>query len=106
MGSQKHIQDSRGLWPVHKWEHVERYSARLLSELHYYLSSGVILHGEIFSSSVCSILPWCSLQDLRDLGHTYDQYDGSKTNLSKVRQGTGKWYHASFPPGNTTFEAS
>ena len=51
---------------VHKWEHVERYSARLIQRLDELLSTdGVAAHGEMFGSTVCLASPWCVASDLR-----------------------------------------
>ena len=51
---------------VHKWEHVERFSSRLISRLDALLSeSGAAAHGEMFASTVCLAEPWCVAHDLR-----------------------------------------
>ena len=56
--------DSRALWPVHRWEHVERYSGRMLSALRFWLDRGVAAHGELFASSLCTALRGCTSFDL------------------------------------------
>ena len=60
--------DSRALWPVHKWEHIERLSPRLLGALRRALDRGVTAHGEIFGSSLCAAHDWCTSSDLRESG--------------------------------------
>ena len=51
---------------VHKWEHVERFSARLIERLDELLSrDGAAAHGEMFASTVCAAEPWCTSSDLR-----------------------------------------
>ena len=60
--------DSRALWPVHKWEHIERLSPRLLGALRRALDRGVTAHGEIFGSSLCAAHDWCTSADLRESG--------------------------------------
>jgi hypothetical protein len=76
-----HGGDSRALWPVHRWEHVERYSPRLLRALHAALEKGRILHGEHFSSSLCSTLRWCTSFDLRETG---------SVDVGRTTRGDGK----------------
>ena len=39
---------------MHKWEHVERYSQRLLDEVDRQLLRGSVGFGEVFASSVCN----------------------------------------------------
>ena len=51
---------------VHKWEHVERFSARLILRLDELLSEqGAAAHGEMFASTVCLAEPWCAAFDMR-----------------------------------------
>mmetsp|Transcript_29054 Transcript_29054/g.84938 ORF Transcript_29054/g.84938 Transcript_29054/m.84938 type:complete len:182 (+) Transcript_29054:233-778(+) len=54
---------------VHKWEHVERYSARLLRTLDGLLVAGAAAFGEVFASSVCNQTAGCTCADLRGSGH-------------------------------------
>lgn len=54
--------------PLHRWEHVERYSSTLLREIEDLLERGVAAYGEVFSSTVCERLAWCERLDLRDTG--------------------------------------
>ena len=60
--------DSRALWPVHKWEHIERLSSRLLGALRRALDRGVTAHGEILAAALCAAHDWCSSVDLRESG--------------------------------------
>ena len=54
---------------VHKWEHVERFSARLIERLDTLLTEhGAAAHGEMFASTVCLAEPWCVAHDLRLAG--------------------------------------
>lgn len=52
--------------PLHKWEHVERYSVALLNKLGDLLRRGAAAYGEHFGSTVCDRLSWCATADLRD----------------------------------------
>lgn len=54
---------------VHKWEHIERYSATLLRRLDGLLATGAAAFGEIFSSTVCNQTAGCTCTDLRMSGH-------------------------------------
>ena len=47
---------------VKKWEHVERYSARLLGLLHDMSQLGQHAHGELYSATVCSHVGWCTIE--------------------------------------------
>ena len=54
---------------VHKWEHVERFSRRLIKRLDDLLTTeGAAAHGEMFASTVCLATPWCVASDLRTAG--------------------------------------
>ena len=54
---------------VHKWEHVERFSSRLITHLDALLSKdGAAAHGEMFASTVCFAESWCKAEDLRLIG--------------------------------------
>jgi hypothetical protein len=55
-------------WPLHKWEHIERYSARMLYNLEIALQHGYAAHGEYFSSSVCDLADDCKLEDIEESG--------------------------------------
>ena len=46
--------------PLHKWEHVERYSVALLLKLEDMLLRGAAAYGELFASTVCSRMSWCA----------------------------------------------
>lgn len=52
--------------PIHKWEHVERYSFALLHQLEQLLHRGLAAYGEVFSSTVCARASWCTSEDLRE----------------------------------------
>ena len=47
--------------PLHKWEHVERYSVALLLKLEDMLQRGAAAYGELFASTVCSRMSWCAI---------------------------------------------
>ena len=47
--------------PLHKWEHVERYSLALLLKLEDMLQRGAAAYGELFASTVCSRMSWCAI---------------------------------------------
>lgn len=75
-------------WPLpdhmkrHKWEHVERFSARLIVALRDLLDLRISAYGEVFESSVCAALSWCTSANLALDGfirHPYStaQYNGS-----------------------------
>ena len=49
--------------PLHKWEHVERYSVALLLKLEDLLQRGAAAYGELFGSTVCSRMSWCATAD-------------------------------------------
>ena len=49
-------------------EHIERFSPRLLRSLSDAIDHGAVAHGELFASSLCSALPWCTTFDLRESG--------------------------------------
>ena len=51
---------------VHHWEHVVRFSQRLIHALERVLTGGLVVHGELFASSVCVGHSWCSTHDLRE----------------------------------------
>ena len=51
--------------PLHKWEHVERYSSALVHRLEGLLERGVVAYGEVFGSTVCARSSWCTSGDLR-----------------------------------------
>ena len=69
-------------WPRHKWEHLERFTPRLLAALDTALEHGVVAHGELFSSSLCASLSWCTAADLRTL--TWPRQDGLAVAEKKV----------------------
>ena len=46
--------------PLHKWEHVERYSVALVLKLEDMLQRGAAAYGELFASTVCSRTSWCA----------------------------------------------
>lgn len=90
-----HAGDSRSLWPVHKWEHIERFSPRLLFALDKLLTRGAATHGEVFASSVCSVAAWCSSLDLRESGSVDAQgkwRGDSKKGVSSLLL-EGLWHH-------------
>lgn len=61
--------DAFGDRRVHKWEHVEGFSPRLIRKLDDLLSvNGAAAHGEMFGSTVCMATPWCVAADLRLAG--------------------------------------
>ncbi len=81
---------------LHKWEHVERYSGRLLSAVDRALSRGHFAHGELFSSTLCRTTEreWCGVRDLREVVDD-NAFDGLRTGF-KVNQsaaGTQGWAH-------------
>lgn len=98
--------------PLHKWEHVERYSAALLNKLGDLLRRGAAAYGEHFASTVCDRLSWCATADLRDewlVPRDAALYADSvplarKTLASHLRRATvgrggsdgapGRWLHA------------
>ena len=47
--------------PLHKWEHVERYSLALLLKLEDMLQRGAAAYGELFASTVCSRMSWSAI---------------------------------------------
>ena len=47
--------------PLHKWEHVERYSLALLLKLEDMLQRGAAAYGELFASTVCSRMSWSAV---------------------------------------------
>jgi len=57
-------------WPLparlkrHKWEHVERFSRRLAETLRDLLELRISAYGEVFESSVCGSLSWCTMRNL------------------------------------------
>ena len=54
-------------WPVHKWEHVERFSPHMLSLLSNALDKGHVAHGELFASTLCRDSLFCKMRDFRDI---------------------------------------
>jgi len=94
--------------PLHKWEHVERYSVALLNKLGDLLHRGAAAYGEHFASTVCDRLSWCATADLRDerlVPRDASLYADSvplarKTLASHLRRATvrsgapGRWLHA------------
>ena len=54
--------------PVHKWEHVERYSVALLGVVGELLRDGVVGFGEVYAGTVCNRTEWCRCADLRATG--------------------------------------
>jgi hypothetical protein len=81
---------------LHKWEHVERYSGRLLSAVDRALSRGHFAHGELFSSTLCRTTEreWCGVRDLREVVDD-NAFEGLRTGF-KVNQsdaGTQGWAH-------------
>jgi hypothetical protein len=59
--------------PTHKWEHVERFSAQLLSQIDGLLGDGIAAFGEIFAGTVCNQTASCTCADLRDAGYVQRQ---------------------------------
>lgn len=60
--------------PIHKWEHTQRFSHRLLTAVDDSLTAGQAAFGEVFASTVCAHAPeWCSCADLRDSGYVQRQ---------------------------------
>lgn len=51
---------------VHHWEHVVRFSTRLLGKLELEIDLGRARHGEDFASTFCANQTWCTTQDLRN----------------------------------------
>jgi hypothetical protein len=58
---------------VHMWEHVERFSSRLLKRLDEVLSTGAAAFGEFFAPTVCNATEWCTCADLRSDGFVQRQ---------------------------------
>mmetsp|Transcript_19985 Transcript_19985/g.31754 ORF Transcript_19985/g.31754 Transcript_19985/m.31754 type:complete len:315 (+) Transcript_19985:748-1692(+) len=53
-------------WPLHKWEHVERYSSSMLRFLDGAMRRNYTAHGEYLSSTLCAMVEQCATADLRD----------------------------------------
>ena len=58
----------------HKWEHVERMSRRLVETLRDLLDLRISAYGEVFESSVCRSLSWCTTSDLARDGFVMQPY--------------------------------
>ena len=50
--------------PLHKWEHIERYSVALLDRVGDLLRRGAAAYGEVFASTVCARMSWCSTAEI------------------------------------------
>lgn len=94
--------------PLHKWEHVERYSPMLINKLVQLLEHRVAAYGEVFAGTVCTNTKWCTVADLRsgkfvhaDLHWYRDSYVLSRKQISSLgRMHThesdfhGLWVHS------------
>jgi hypothetical protein len=88
----------------HKWmklEHVERFSFTLVWFLFSLAEMNVVAHGELFSSTVCSLVKeWCTMSvlDSRFLGENYSWNSRiSDAQVAALQQNTtqqNKWHHA------------
>jgi len=90
---------------LHKWEHIERYSIRLLNKIDEQLQIGHAAFGEMFSSTICySFNSWCKIRDLRQ-DHfipRHDIYFNGNRHIIKRKEFhqilknpefIGKWIH-------------
>ena len=73
-------------WPMplqlrrHKWEHVERISRRLLLTLRDITELRMSAVGEVFESSVCAALSWCTSRNLAGDGFVRQPYSSAYYN--------------------------
>ena len=88
---------------VVKVEHVERYSTRLLLAINNLLELGIAMHGEFFSSTVCSNWAWCSIASLDSDSFVKDPEATFCWNCSitpsqwagyRREEANSVWYHA------------
>ena len=84
-------------WPVHKWEHVERFSPHMLSLLSNALDKGHVAHGELFASTLCRDTLFCKIRDFRDVDNaSYDGINGGtdeKEADELARGSRSRWTH-------------
>ena len=84
-------------WPVHKWEHVERFSPHMLSLLSNALDKGHVAHGELFASTLCRDTLFCKIRDFRAVDKaSYDGITGGtyKKEAEELARGSrSRWTH-------------
>lgn len=88
---------------VHHWEHLVRFSPRLLDSLDSTLRNGTVRHGEKFASTYCHRAAWCTTADLRDAHphavSTTMRHDGAKYQLGLhlpswfLPSDSSEWFH-------------
>jgi len=77
---------------AHHWEHIVRFSARMLASLEGVLNSSKVAHGEEFASALCASQSWCTMADLRETRSHSDTFrDGRKLHQGLPHQ--PQWYH-------------
>ena len=86
---------------VAKVEHVERFSRKLLDEMLDLAELSVVGMGELFASTVCAHLKWCTIADLVESSDVGGKFDWNTTVSSEewraIMASTatqGKWWHA------------
>lgn len=93
--------------PLHKWEHVERYSSLMLHRIDQLLTRGIVAYGELFASTVCNRSSWCVYEDLRaaefvapDTSLYRDSHAITRKLLASLirtqirRHTSGRWVHS------------
>ena len=84
-----------------KKEHVERFSRRFLDVMLDMGQVGVVGFGELYASTVCSLIDWCTTRDLENDGEVGAKFDWNtevstdewRAIISEERT-RNKWWHA------------
>ena len=86
---------------VAKVEHVERFSRRLLDTMLDMAEIGVVGMGELFASTVCAHVDWCTISDLALNDEVGEKFDWDTTVSSEewetilvTPKSRNKWWHA------------
>lgn len=79
---------------VHHWEHVVRFSPRLIDSLEAALDRGEVIHGENYASSHCVLnhSEWCTTMDLRETLSASQHYGVHKLSFPPLPQ-DARWVH-------------
>ena len=84
-----------------KKEHVERFSRRFLDLMLDMGQVGVVGFGELYASTVCSLIDWCTTRDLENDGEVGAKFDWNTEvsaddwrAITSDERTRNKWWHA------------
>lgn len=84
------------LEPVHHWEHLARFSTKMIRIILAALDAGKAAHGELFAPTLCHETPDCSMSDLATSKSISDHWGGYSSGLTLESPWpvNYKWNHA------------